>query len=132
MAGSSLHSNGGVDWRNAAFTTGHFYSGNVRYFGYVVADMAAQLEPLLGELSRITSDRCLVTVPDISSIPMCFLQNVVPWHILEETHVNFFTPDSLRNLLKKYFSTVLMGKICPSQTNDALWHESLLAVCRKK
>jgi Zn-dependent oligopeptidase len=33
----------GVDWRASSFSTNHFYSASVRYFGYIVADMAAQL-----------------------------------------------------------------------------------------
>lgn len=34
---------GGVDWRMTNFATSHFYGGGVRYFGYIVADMAAQM-----------------------------------------------------------------------------------------
>jgi 2-polyprenyl-3-methyl-5-hydroxy-6-metoxy-1,4-benzoquinol methylase len=51
------------------------------------------------ELARLASQRILVTVPDMSAIPRGYRHGVVPWHLLEGTHVNFFTQASLESLL---------------------------------
>ena len=33
------------------------------------------------------------------------LATAVPWHLLEATHVNFFTPETLRKTLLRYASS---------------------------
>lgn len=50
--------------------------------------------------------KMLLTTPDISSIPSSFLTGTVPWHLLEATHFNFFTPASLLSLYAPYFDLV--------------------------
>lgn len=47
--------------------------------------------------------KVLVTTPDITSIPSSFPANCVPWHLLESTHVNFFTPASVAALFAPHF-----------------------------
>lgn len=47
--------------------------------------------------------RLLLTTPDITSIPSSFPANCVPWHLLESTHVNFFTPQSVAGLFESRF-----------------------------
>ena len=47
--------------------------------------------------------RVLVTTPDITSIPSSFPANCVPWHLLESTHINFFTPASVVGLFASHF-----------------------------
>lgn len=66
------------------------------------------------EFARVLrpSGRLLVTTPDITSIPSSFLANCVPWHLLESTHVNFFTPLSVATLFASHFrllSTYCLG-----------------------
>ena len=54
----------------------------------------------------------LVTTPDITSIPSAFPAGCVPWHLLEATHINFFTPQSVRRLFETHFaldSTYCLG-----------------------
>lgn len=50
--------------------------------------------------------RMLVTTPDITSIPSSFPANCVPWHLLESTHINFFTPPSVTALFASHFEPV--------------------------
>jgi 2-polyprenyl-3-methyl-5-hydroxy-6-metoxy-1,4-benzoquinol methylase len=45
----------------------------------------------------------LVTTPDITSIPSSFPAGCVPWHLLEATHVNFYTPQSVTRLFASHF-----------------------------
>jgi len=46
----------------------------------------------------------LLNVPNIAGMPFLFRHNVVPWHMLENTHVNFFTPEILQRVLERIFS----------------------------
>lgn len=62
-------------------------------------------ETALAEASRVARETIVVTVPDISAIPPMSKRQVVPWHLLEATHVNFFTPTLLRRVLLKYSAT---------------------------
>jgi SAM-dependent methyltransferase len=59
----------------------------------------------VGELARVLrpGGRLLVTTPDITSIPSSFPAGCVPWHLLEATHVNFFTPLSVVTLFAPCF-----------------------------
>jgi 2-polyprenyl-3-methyl-5-hydroxy-6-metoxy-1,4-benzoquinol methylase len=59
----------------------------------------------LSEAARVARSSVVVTVPDISVIPRMSKRQVVPWHLLEATHVNFFTPETLRTTLLRYASS---------------------------
>jgi 2-polyprenyl-3-methyl-5-hydroxy-6-metoxy-1,4-benzoquinol methylase len=83
------------------------------------------------DIARIVRSRVIVTVPDISVIPVCHRYNIVPWHLLEETHVNFFTQRSLLALLEKYFSNVKFARICLTDVNGTLFFSNLVALCHK-
>jgi ubiquinone/menaquinone biosynthesis C-methylase UbiE len=61
-----------------------------------------EYERALAEAARVASRNIVVTVPDISVIPIMSKKQVVPWHLLESTHVNFFTPDLLRTTLLRH------------------------------
>jgi ubiquinone/menaquinone biosynthesis C-methylase UbiE len=56
----------------------------------------------LTEAARVARETIVVTVPDISCIPVMYKRLVVPWHLLEATHVNFFTPEILRKALLEH------------------------------
>lgn len=84
---------------------------------------------IVSELERLTRDRCVVTVPDMSAIPICFQHRVVPWHLLESTHVNFFTQASLEALLRERFREVAMARIGVDAVNGTRFWTSLAAVC---
>ena len=62
-------------------------------------------ERALAEAARVARSSVVVTVPDISVIPRMSKRQVVPWHLLEATHVNFFTPETLRKTLLRYASS---------------------------
>ena len=63
-------------------------------------------EAALFEARRVCSKNLIVTVPDIGAIPLLSKRQVVPWHLLEATHINFFTTEILTGLLGRYFSGV--------------------------
>lgn len=65
-------------------------------------------EPLaaLQQAFRVAKKNVLISVPNIDVLPIMSKYQVVPWHILEATHVNFFTPKILESLLKKFTSKI--------------------------
>lgn len=83
------------------------------------------------EISRLASEQAIFTVPDISAIPIGFRHSLVPWHLLEGTHVNFFTQASLHQLLKPFFAAIEFGRIGGCRMNDSQFFTSLVAFCRK-
>ena len=60
-------------------------------------------ERAVAEARRVCSRNLIVTVPDIGAVPLLSQRGVVPWHLLEGTHVNFFTTEILRRLLLRHF-----------------------------
>jgi SAM-dependent methyltransferase len=71
-----------------------------------VLEHIAQFEFFIAEAARVTRSRFLVSVPNMEVIPYFASLGVVPWHLLEATHVNFFTRASLRAALGDHFARV--------------------------
>jgi SAM-dependent methyltransferase len=63
-------------------------------------------EIFLREIARTIRRRALFSVPNMEVIPYLHDWGVVPWHLLEGDHKNFFTRGSLRSLLGKWFPRV--------------------------
>jgi 2-polyprenyl-3-methyl-5-hydroxy-6-metoxy-1,4-benzoquinol methylase len=88
-------------------------------------------EEYLAELARLTRRHAVISTPDIAAIPLGAPSFSVPWHLLEATHVNFFTQASLGRLLEKHFSRVEFSRTVPAQLSGAAYFVSLLAFCEK-
>jgi len=88
-------------------------------------------EATIKELSRVTRNRLIVTVPDISSIPVSYQHQVIPWHLLESTHVNFFTQNSLFQELNKFFKKIEFGRIGQIMINGTRYYTNLVAIADK-
>jgi len=86
---------------------------------------------VLREIGRISKKKFIMSVPDISAIPRCFPQKVVPWHLLEATHFNFFTERSLTKALSPYWPKIRFVKIGQVYVNDSRFADSLVAICEK-
>jgi len=63
-------------------------------------------EAFLREIARVVRKRALFSVPNMEVLPYLHDWRVVPWHLLEGDHKNFFTRASLRTLLQRYFRHV--------------------------
>lgn len=109
------------------FADGQFQSA----IAVEVLEHIADYESIIGELARVAVNQVVLTVPDISAIPMGFHQGVIPWHLLEATHINFFTQPALETLLHRHFTRVDILRIGPTVVNGAKWFCSLIAMCRK-
>ena len=60
----------------------------------------------IAEIRRVVGQRLLVSVPNAELIPYLQDLRVVPWHLLEGDHKNFFSRASLRALLLEHFRRV--------------------------
>ena len=81
------------------------------------------------DIARLCSGKVIFTVPDASAIPVGFHHGAVPWHLLEGTHVNFFTQESLKRVLEPHFSRIEFGRIGLARFNDSTYYVSLVASC---
>lgn len=60
----------------------------------------------VAEIARVIRRRALFSVPNLELLPYLHDWRVVPWHLLEGDHKNFFTRASLRALLARSFSRI--------------------------
>jgi ubiquinone/menaquinone biosynthesis C-methylase UbiE len=87
-------------------------------------------ERAVSEIARVTRKGALITVPDVSAIPALHKHGVIPWHLLEATHVNFFTQESLAALLGRSFGRLEFYRICPVEVNGTTFWVSVAALAR--
>ncbi|MGI9069904.1 MAG: class I SAM-dependent methyltransferase [Bryobacteraceae bacterium] len=109
------------------FPSGSFKS----VFCSEVLEHIPDFESAIRDIARLATEKVMFTVPDASAIPTGFRHTLVPWHLLEGTHVNFFTQTSLTRALQPHFSRIEFGRVGACRMNDSLFHVSLVAVCLK-
>jgi SAM-dependent methyltransferase len=95
-----------------------------------VLEHVPELEASLCEIARV-APKLILSVPDMSAIPMLHRHGVVPWHLLEFTHVNFFTEQSLRALLGRHYRDVEIARMTPQLINGTRYFLSLVAICNR-
>jgi len=91
-------------------------------------------EVFLREIGRVIRGRALFSVPNMEVLPYFHDWRVVPWHLLEGDHKNFFTRGSLRNLLGQFFrrAEVFSYGEHPLRTREGVpLHQHLFAVVDK-
>ncbi|PJK13628.1 hypothetical protein CO614_00620 [Lysobacteraceae bacterium NML120232] len=76
--------------------------------------------------------RMLITTPDITSIPSSFPANCVPWHLLESTHINFFTPRSVEAMFASHFALEQLYCLASNRINGFFVPGSIGAVFQRK
>ncbi|MEK7691690.1 MAG: class I SAM-dependent methyltransferase [Bdellovibrionota bacterium] len=97
-----------------------------------VLEHIVDYQPVIRELARITSQNLLVTVPDMACIPMTSVHHVVPIHLLEASHVNFFTAKSMTAALAPYFSSFKIYRVGNFEVNSCFVPGSLALLCSGK
>ncbi len=96
-----------------------------------VIEHIPDFEAAVREVARLSIKTAIFTVPDASAIPLGYRHFLLPWHLLEETHINFFNQASFRRVLDPHFSKIEFGRVCACTMNDSPFHVSLVAVCVK-
>jgi SAM-dependent methyltransferase len=71
-----------------------------------VLEHVTKPETFVSEIARAIKHRALFSVPNMEVLPYMHEWGVVPWHLLEADHKNFFTRASLRRLLESSFRRV--------------------------
>ena len=88
-------------------------------------------EAAIAEIARLTRSKAVITVPDASVIPLGTHYGLIPWHLLEASHLSFFNQNSLNRVLSRHFRNVEFGRMTPCQMNGSRFHVSLLAIATK-
>jgi SAM-dependent methyltransferase len=83
------------------------------------------------EIARLARGTILITVPDMSAIPRGFHHGVVPWHLLESTHVNFFNQHSLEHLLRPLFRRAEFFRLGLVQCDRLQYFTTLAAMAER-
>jgi SAM-dependent methyltransferase len=67
----------------------------------------------LREIRRVAPRRLVVSVPNCELLAYLAPHLAIPWHMLESTHVNYFTRWSLAALLREYYPEVEVRYFAP-------------------
>lgn len=105
-------------------------------FDYVIATEVVEHIPnvtdLPKEFARVARKGVLISVPDMTSITTGFFNGVVPWHLLEATHLNFFTSKSLSKLFSEHFVPEKFFRLGTITINGSLMPGSVGVLLKKK
>jgi 2-polyprenyl-3-methyl-5-hydroxy-6-metoxy-1,4-benzoquinol methylase len=99
-----------------------------------VLEHISEPDRFLAEVARVIRARALFSVPNVEIIPYLASLQVVPWHLLEADHKNFFTRASLRAALSSQFKTVEVFSYAehPVPTREGIrMHAHLFAIAEK-
>jgi 2-polyprenyl-3-methyl-5-hydroxy-6-metoxy-1,4-benzoquinol methylase len=94
-----------------------------------VMEHLEDFDSVLEELRRLTREQVLITVPDMSAVPLCAPHGVVPWHLLEGTHKQFFTQSSLSAAVRRHFRNFQIYRFHPLYVNGTRMYVNLAARC---
>ena len=100
------------------------------YASEVIEHVPNYLETI-EEIARVCRSTFAITVPDMTSLPIGSVNWIVPWHLLEATHVNFFSKPSLERVLKKHFRHLEFFNLGAGTVNGAYMPGSLGCIARK-
>ena len=99
-----------------------------------VLEHIANPDSFLSEIARAIRQRAIFSIPNLEVIPYFSSLQIVPWHLLEADHKNFFTRASLEALLSQHFRTVEVFSYAthPVPTREGITvHAHLFAVAGK-
>jgi 2-polyprenyl-3-methyl-5-hydroxy-6-metoxy-1,4-benzoquinol methylase len=100
-----------------------------------VLEHILEYEPFLAEIARVSRGRAIFSVPNAEAIPVLADRLLVPWHLLEADHKNFFTRWSLASTLGRHWSRVDVlpyGVMPVASSNGTPVYYHLLAVAQNE
>lgn len=77
-------------------------------------------DAFLKEISRVIRGRLLVSVPNAELLPLLSAHHIIPAHMLEPDHKNFFTRFSLSALLRRHFAFAEVIDYAPLPIGDLI------------
>jgi len=98
-----------LPFRSSAESSGKFPCADGEFDDAIcieVLEHISEPDEFLEELARSTRYRTVFSVPNMEVIPYFSEAQVVPWHLLEGDHKNFFTRSGLRELLARHYRRV--------------------------
>lgn len=116
-----------VDGRTLPFPDGSFDAALCLEVLEHVEDPA----PFLAEIKRVSPRKLILSVPNCELLAYLWPYLATPWHMLEATHVNYFTRWSLAALLRPLYPEVELRFFspCPLRTVESTpLHYNLLAI----
>jgi SAM-dependent methyltransferase len=99
-----------------------------------VLEHIAEPRAFLREVARVAPAQLIVSVPNCELLGYLWDHLATPWHMLEASHVNFFTRWSLQALLLEFYPQVEVGFHTPYPLNTPEGlplHYNLLACARR-
>lgn len=98
-----------------------------------VLEHVADYDAFLAEASRVSKTSAIFTVPNFGALPITSSVYMVPWHMMEPDHKNFFTARSLQQLLEKYYryvETFEYGPLDHFRSHDGIVvNNHVVAIC---
>lgn len=119
-----------VDGRTLPFPDGAFASA----LCLEVLEHVEEPRAFLREIARVAPAQLIVSVPNCELLGYLWDHLATPWHMLEASHVNFFTRWSLGALLREFWPEVEVGfhTLYPLRTPEGnTLHYNLLACARR-
>jgi SAM-dependent methyltransferase len=98
---------------------------------FEVLEHIPDVEVAARELVRVARDQIVVSVPDPSAIPTLFPHGVVPWHLLEATHLHFFSVEALAALFAPEFELTGQLRLNRRQVNGTTFYDSMVLHLRR-
>jgi SAM-dependent methyltransferase len=118
-----------VDGRTLPFPDGAFGSA----LCLEVLEHIEEPRAFLREIARVAPGQLIVSVPNCELLGYLWDHLATPWHMLEGSHVNFFTRWSLGALLREFWPEVEVGFHTPyplSTPEGTPLHYNLIACAR--
>lgn len=98
-----------------------------------VLEHIPEWDKVLLEMLRVARRQVLISVPNIGVIPAMSRHLVVPWHLLEATHLNFFTQDIMTKWLAQLEGiTSEVFTYGAFQINGEIYHNHVFAVITRQ
>jgi SAM-dependent methyltransferase len=119
-----------VDGRTLPFADGAFASA----LCLEVLEHVEEPRAFLREIARVAPAQVIVSVPNCELLGYLWDHLATPWHMLEASHVNFFTRWSLGALLREFWPEVEVGfhTLYPLRTPEGTpLHYNLIACARR-